>query len=437
MKRTLLFGSILLASNAFANSGAVNQGSSMTTGPSSNSYSVAAGFNNPAMTSLLISKDENFRTSYFPSFGFNLELGEVDNFIEELEELTDILDDPNSTELTTQEVLDRFNSLLIEFGENGYLKNSISLTAPLFPLLMQADFLDGAIGVSIAANATAGISVLDDPLQFDNQNDTFNSATAIYLKAGVEKSVSLTYSRGVPLNAWFNDKGNLYAGVKFKVMNVELSKQVIPLESLESDDLADIIKDEYDQNQVSSTEFGIDLGLVWDAGDYRLGLTLENLNSPEFEYGAVGIGCSGIEEGSSSRSACESAAYFSQVKGDIKARETHVKDAMFRGDILYKLTDRWQITSSLDFAEYNDVIGFENQWLHVATSYDADSWWIPSTRVGYHSNLVGTKTSSASFGMTLFNTLALDVEYGLDTVEIDGTTAPRRVGFALSIEESF
>ncbi|MFV1872554.1 MAG: conjugal transfer protein TraF [Oleiphilus sp.] len=437
MKRTLLVSSILMASQAFANSGAVNPGSSMTTGPSSNSYSVAAGFNNPAMTSLLIDKDENVRTSYFPSFGFNLEVGDANNLVDELEELTDLLDDPDSSGLSTQEALDRFNELLIKFGEDGYVKNSISLTAPFFPLLIQSDMLGGAVGISVAANATAAFSVLDAPLEYSNQNDSFNTATSLYLKSGVEKSVALTYSRDVPLNDWFNDKGNLHAGVKLKVMNLELSKQVIPLENLESDDISDIIVDEYDQNQVSSTEFGIDLGLVWDAGDYRLGLTLENLNSPEFEYGAVGVGCSGIDQNSPSRNACEVAAYFANETGDIQAKETHVKDAMFRADVLYKLTDRWQLTSALDLAEYNDVIGFENQWFHAATSYDADSWIIPSLRFGYHKNLVGSELSSASVGFTLFNTLALDIEYGLETIEVDGTKAPRRAGFALSIEESF
>jgi hypothetical protein len=437
MKRTLLFGSILLASQAYAGSGAVNTGSSMTTGPSSNSYSVSAGFNNPAMTSLMIHEDESLRTSFFPSIGFNVELGDVDNFVEEIEELTDILDDPSSSDLSTQEVLDRFNALLVDFGDNGYLKSSISLTAPFFPLLMKSELLGGAIGLSIEASATGGFGVLDDVLEYNNQNGSFNTATSLYIKSGVETTASLSYSRAVPLNDWFNAKGNLYGGIKLKVMNVELSKQITPLENLDSDDIDGIIQDEYDQNQVSSTDFGIDLGIVWDAGDYRLGLTLENLNSPEFEYGAVGIGCSEIPENTPSRSSCEAAAYFSQVKGDIKARETHVKDAMLRGDVLYKLTERWQVTSALDFSEYNDVIGFENQWLHLATSYDADSWWIPSTRVGYHSNLVGTKTSSASFGLTLFNTVALDFEYGLDSVEIDGTSAPRRVGLALSVEESF
>lgn len=439
MKRTLLCSAIFLASHTHAGSAGVNLGSSLTTGPSSNSYSLSAASNNPAMASLVVDKDESLRMSYFPNLGVALEIGEVDNFIDDLEELTDILDDPNSTSEPVSDVLDRFNGVLVEMGESGYLKNSVALNAPFFPLFIDSDFLGGALGLSISAEAIAGISILDDPLSYNNVANTFETSSAIYLKAGVEKTAGITYSRELPINNWLDMDlgGKLYAGVKVKAMNLELSKQVLALENLESDDISDIIKDEYDNNQVSSTELGLDLGLVWDAGDYRIGMTAENINSPEFKYGEIGNNCSNPDLSPASQTNCNVAAYFAYTKGEIKANETHTKDAYFRGDILYKLTERWQVSSAMDFAEYNDVIGFENQWLHVATSYDADSWIIPSVRLGYHSNLAGTKTSSASMGFTLFNLVALDFEYGLESIEVDGSEAPRRAGFSLSIEESF
>jgi len=439
MKRTLLFGTIFLASQSYASNGGVNLGSSMTTGPSSNPYSMAAASNNPALNALIVDKDENFRTSYFPNFGVNVELGDVDDFIEEVEDLTDIIDDPSLAPIgeSTQQTLDRFNLVLKDLGESGYLKNSAAINVPLFPLYFQADAIGGTIGFSLHAELIAGISILDEELQYNNQNSSFTTATSIYLKAGVEKTFAVSYGRDVPINDWFNEQGTLYAGVKLKAMNMELSKQVIPLESLDSDDIGDIIKDEYDNNQVTSTELGVDIGVAWVADNYSLGLTLENANSPEFEYGAVGVACSSIEENTPRRTNCEAAAYFSQVKGEIDPTETYTKDAMLRADILFKFSERWQLTSAIDLAEYNDVIGFENQWLHVATTYDADSWILPSVRLGYHSNLAGTETSSASLGFTLFNSLALDFEYGLESIDVDGTKAPRRAGFSLSMEESF
>lgn len=432
MKKLIIASSVLMACNAYAGS-SVYTGSAMTLGPSSSSASLSSASYNPAMNSLVISEGESMRMSYLPTFGFNVEIGALDNFADDLEELADIIDDPSSTNDEPSDVLDRFNDVLKRAGEDGYIKFNAGMNAPLLPLYFHSDILNGTIGFDYSVNVQTGLSLLDAELSYNNQNSSFSTASALYLKSGLEQTFAVSYSTEV----FANDFGQLYAGGKFKYINMKLSKQVLPLIELADEEVGDLIRDEYDKNQLSTNDFGLDFGLVWDADSYRVGLTLENINSPEFEYGEVGVNCSDIEENTNPRSNCESAKYFSQQTGEIKAKEVHQKHALMRADALIKLTDNLQFSTAIDLAKYNDIVGDDNQWLHTAFAYNSNSYILPSVRVGYHKNLAGSEVSSVTAGLTLFEIVSLDFEYGLESVEVDGSLAPRRAGFSLSIQEQF
>lgn len=433
MKKLIIATAILVACNANADSSTINTGSAMTLGPSSSSASLSSASYNPAMNSLLLNEGESMRMSYFPTFGFNAEVGEIDNFADDLEELADIIDDPSLTNDEPSEVLERFNNVIQLAGESGYIKINASMNAPLLPLYFYSDTLKGTVGFDYSVNIQAGVSFLASELSYNNQNSSFATASALYLKSGIENTFTVSYGTEV-----FNHAlGKLYAGGKLKYINMELSKQVLPLIELAGEDLSDLVEDEYDQNQYSSSDFGIDFGLVWDAEDYRIGLTIENLNSPEFEYGEIGVNCANIAENTSSRTNCESATYFTQVTGQISANEVHKKNTLMRADALYNISDEFQVSTAIDLAKYDDLIGDDNQWFHAAVAYHSDGYIIPSVRAGYHKNLTGSKVSSITAGLTLFNVVSLDFEYGLDSVEIDDSSTPRRVGFSLSIQEQF
>ena len=439
MKRIFLLSACMVASQAYAGNGGNNLGTSFTTGPSSNAQSVTSAAHNPALASFVVNDEKKLRFSYFPSVSLSVELGEVDNIVEELEDLTDLLDgdDEVYAGLSAQEKLDRFNEVLGYLGDAGYIKNSFKFNAPILPLFFYSDLLGGAIGVGFSVDFQAALSVLDDELSYNPQNDSYATSTSVYIKSGLETSLYASYSRNLETNDWFQERGDLYAGVKVKLMSIDLSKQVLPLETLDSDEIGDIIADEYDNNQTSTTALGIDVGFVWDADNYRLGLTIENINEPEFDYGDVGVNCTTKPENTPSRTACEVAGYFAYVTGDIQARETYTKHATTRVDGLLKLTKRWFVSSSLDLASYDDMVGYENQWFHAATSYDPKGRLLPSLRTGLHKNLAGEQTTSLTFGATFFDLVAFDLEYGLDSIEVDGSSIPRRLGFSLSVEQSF
>lgn len=431
--------SLLISSSAapvVASNSTINLGASMTTGPTSNSASIASGFANPGMLPLMIDEDETFRMSYLPTFGFNVELGAVDNFEEDINDLIDLLEDGSGVQ-SPSETLERFNRVLKEIGEEGYLKFNTALNIPVFPLLYRSDWLGGTFGFGLDSGAQVAALVLDDSLSIAGFNGKFDTNTALYLKSGIEKKATVSYGRQIFDNhPMLDGRGELYAGVKLNLIQMDLSKQVIPLSSLNGKDLSDVISDTYDQNLSKSTNVSVDVGVVWDAEQYRVGLTLENINSPSFDYGEVGVNCIAQGENGIARDQCETASFFVK-QGEISAKETHKKHALMRVDGLYKITSNWVVSGSYDLAKYDDITGFENQWLHLATSFDPSGPLIPALRLGYKKNLAGSELSSAMFGMTLFRLVSLDFEYGLESVEVDGSSAPRRIGLSLSVEESF
>jgi hypothetical protein len=433
-KPGILFGAVLLLGNSAAFGAGTNIGDSMTFGPSLQSNSASSSFSNPAMNSLMLSDQQTWQFSVVPSFGFGVEVGSVDNFADDLDDLIDIIDDPNSTTDSASEVLDRFNGVLGEIGESGYISQSSQFNAPLLPLFYQSDVLGGTIGVNLNLQNQINLSVLDAELFFDDQNGTFSTATSLYLKSGIETTLSVSYGRELFSNL---SKGQLYAGVTANVIHAELSKQVMPLLQLDGAEVSDVIQDEYDNNINATTNVGLDVGVVWNADRYRLGLVVENINSPEFEYGAVGENCAERAENTLARSNCEAAAYFIQSEGEIAARETYTKHARARAEGWYSLSSSWSVSSSMDLAEYDDIIGQQNQWLHLALGYESSRLLLPSARIGYKANMTGAETSSVALGLNFIRHFGLDLEYGLDEVEVDGATYPRRLGFSISFAQNF
>lgn len=415
----------------------VNVGSHLSTGPNSSHFSLYAGTHNPAMAPLVVPADERFRFSYFPSISTSVEIGDVENFADDLDELIDLLDDPDSNTEPVDQVLDRFNTVLARMGEDGYIKNSTNIGLPLAPFYFRVGVVPGTFFVDINQGIQVSASVLDDTLSFNEPLQTFTTDTSIYLKSGIETKYTFGYGQHFEgLEKYMPMKGKLYAGAKLNIYQIELSKQITRLEDLDGEEVADVLEDEYDKNLNSNTGVGIDLGLTWDADWYRLGLRLDNINSPSFEYGDVGKNCESLQENTIERNSCEVSRSFI-ADGRLKGSEKHTKHALLRVDGLMQITDRWFVSSALDIAEYDDIVGYENQWFNLAMSYDPVSNYIPAARIGYQTNLTGTELSSYTFGVTFLKSLNLDFEMSPETAELDGDSAPRKFGFSLSVTESF
>lgn len=438
MNQKLFLSVCVLAASSSAGATIVTPGSTVTTGPTSDGHSLYSATFNPAVAALTVDADEKFRISYFPSISFSNEIGDVNDFADQVDDLIDILDDPSLSEDSVEETLARFNALLGELGEEGYMKFSAQVTAPIFPIYWQPDFIPGTLFSEVSLSTQVKTSILDDELIFDEPKQSFATSTSAYVKSGIQSQVALGYAQ-----ALFDEKkfaaygGRLYGGIKVNLYKLDLSKQVIWLQQLDGEGIEDYVRDEYDNNLESSVNLGLDLGITWVAESYRAGLTLKNINSPSFSYGTVGVNCEQYADASFERNNCEVAGFFANQKGEIKTHEEHTKHLNATVDGTYYLLKNWSISTSYDLATYDDLVGTENQWLNAATAVNTRSYWVPDLRVGYHKNMAGSEISTVAMGLSFFDSLTLDFEIALDEVEVDGNKAPRKVAFSLAFEEKF
>lgn len=425
---------------AIASGNLVNHSTNITLGQSSDHLNLFSGTRNPAMAGLMVDTEngEHFRFNYFLSLSHSTEFGQVDNFIDDVDELIDILDDPSSTTEPVTDLLERFNNIIDQAGVDGYLTTTTGVYLPGFPFYWKPDFLPGTLSFEANIETQINLSVLADELVLAPAKQNFTTATSAYLKSGIQTKLSVGY--GYEVNEWpFAQEHNakLLLGAKFNIYSLELSKQVFQLQLLDGKDVEDLIEDEYKNNRIRSTGIGLDIGAVWIAEKYRLGTSLQNINAPSFDYGTIGTNCERHVTASDQQSNCYITDYFTSTLGYIKAHETYKKAPLVTVDGSYYIRPNWLVSGSAELSSYDDAIGAENQWWSASTSYHATSYWVPSLRMGYRKNLVGNKLDYLNLGITIADTLNADISVSLKNAEIDGQKAPRGVGFAISIVERF
>jgi hypothetical protein len=148
------------------------------------------------------------------------------------------------------------------------------------------------------------------------------------------------------------------------------------------------------------------------------------------------VDCEAFAESSFERGNCEVARYFAN-RGDLKTNEKHTMHPGVTVDGTFYILKNWSVSSSVDLAAYDDIVGTENQWLGASTSFNTKSFWIPDMRLGYHKNLAGSEISTVAVGLSFFDTVTFDAEMGLEDVEVDGSKAPRKIAFSIAFEEKF
>ncbi len=431
MKRLSLAMALIIPFAAHAQPVFHPSGSNLTNGMSSNSPSVISITNNPAAAASTLNREANSTTTaigIISSIGFSTEIGQIDNFSQQVDDLTTQLDRTGLTLAEGNQIISDFNSFLTLAENEGYLIINAAAHVPIMPLMINSETLGGAITFDINVAAQAYLGVLSAPLTYNASTQEMETDSAFYVKGAAILEASVGYSRRV----WNNPHGNLFAGVTGKYYQVGLSKSVIPLIDDTNNDVGDTLSDEFDQNQNTSTGIGIDLGMLWVANNYSVGATLANANSPRFDYGEIGNDC-GLLTGSA-QNYCNAAVTHSSK---IDLTETYTMDAQLRFEAaIHSQNKHWQLHTSYDSNAVYGPVGNEMQWLTLAVGYAPDNW-IPGVRVGYRKNMAGSELSMATFGLTLIKGLNLDMAYGLETVEEDGEKYPRTVALNLGLEMRF
>ena len=403
-------------------------GPNLTDGGASNLWTSLYATRNPAGAEFAIAPESTVRMGVLSSIGVGMEVGPVDNFAEEIDDLIDQLDRDHIPLAEGSALVQRFNALLEPFGRDGYVKVHGGVHVPLFPMLIRSDFGVFTLDANIAGIARLGL--LDSPLTYNSVTETIETASAVYVKGAQLSEAALGFSRPV----WKRDARQITVGGSVRYLHAALSKQVVAIESIDDDDdVEDVLTDAYDANERTSSNVTLDIGAIYSTDAYRLGLTVANLTEPKFEYGAIGVDCHALS--GSAQYNCYTANFFSDR---IALNETWTLErlATLEGALMFA-GGAGALSTAVDLNDVHDPVGDLQQNVVVSLGYKTQTPWLPDVRVGYRKNLAGTKLSTASFGVTFFRRIHLDAAYGLESTEIDGSSMPRNLAINLGFEMSY
>lgn len=424
------------AANAVAGFQGHQPGPLMTLGKTSNPNTLLSLANNPAGAELLIAEDESLRMGYWSSLGMGFELGNLNNVVDDIEELEEILENDNLGINEAAEAEEKFSALLPKLGEDFNMAWDIGVHIPFFPIAIRSDWLGGVVSLDLSTSMLADIRFLDKPIEISLTNDGDYEATtdsALYFKAGNLVTGTVGYGREVWQPPVLDSK--LYAGANINVYHATLNKQVVSFQAAadSDDEIGDIVSDELSENTISTTAVGVDLGLLWKFTNAEVGLTITNINEPEFDYGTLGNDCSQYE-GLRETNCNASLAFQDEINLNEKAvlnAQSTLSGSLHTEDKMFLISGAYDVNSA-----YN-IVGRESQMVSAAVSYFPNSYIIPTLRLSAQKNLVGSELTVVGFGTTLFGMMNIDLSASLDTIEYDDQKLPRYIGFNIGFEEKF
>lgn len=449
----------LLCANAFATPIYHPSGPNLTYGAVSNNQSIISNITNPAAGAAVFTKeDSQYRFGILSSVGFGYEFGQVDNLYDEMDtaqatlDAQQTVDDPTTicdTSMTDAQCADAIatelnatvlapvNVILTGIQEDGYASGFFSGHLPIMPLVISHTGLGGSFVVDVNASTVAKMTFLSDPAALVGDDilaavtaypgsgslvipipDTVTDS-AMVVKAAAIAELALGYSRPVVKT----DAGELMAGFRAKYYMVGLSRTAQRLMSSTGAENTFDASNDY----TKSSGIGLDVGALWVSKNYRAGAWIDNVNKPSFKFNEI------TDADLTADGYTDSAIRAELKKGDEYEMKTqgHLEGAV------YTESQNWVVNVGLDSNAIADPVGNEYQWATLSAGYATDSWWIPGFRVGYRTNMAGSELSYLTTGVTAFKSVTLDLAYSLDSVTIEGETAPRSVIFNLGVELSF
>lgn len=452
--------SFLLCANAFATPIYQPPGPNLTYGSSSNNQSIMSSIANPAAAAAQLSKEDSQYRFGILNIGGGYEIGNVNDLFNQIDATTTKLTAAQTIDTATYNtgaavaayvntnIIAPVNSVTSALQRDGKASVFFGGHVPLTPFVVSRKGWGGSIVLDANVSAIANMSFLADPLAQVSATDpaVIAAATAgtytlpandstLLVKAAVVGEVGLGYSRSIftreapepiegeptpgVLSVSQLKAGELTAGVRVKYYQVKLADNAQKLTSTTTG-----AQDTLDANQTYTTSsgFGLDVGTLWTSKHYRAGAWINNLNSPSFKYNAIDT------------TGYANLAVAAQVNSDLTYE---MKPQLQLEGAIFSESQNWVINGGLDGNAVKDPVGRDFQWATLSAAYATDSWWIPGARVGYRTNLAGSKLSYVTAGLTMFKALSLDVAYGLDSLSYEGKSIPRSAMINLGLQMTF
>lgn len=415
-------------------------------------------------------------------FSIAYELGDVDNFgdrfdnfetqVQEFEDSLDNFgtnnDDDESVIVDLVESGKQAQQSVVDLTQGLYIGLGVKGNALPFPLEITSDALRGSLFLDVDFDVRSNISVLygipddspfsilstdtndynvngdcNDSSDFSGKPFCINSGGDVFSSPGeqveldstslgepsalVQGAFTRTISLGYGTTLSQNRAGTLFFGGRINHFAVELAQTAAGFE----DEMMDTLQDGYKENRHSSTDVGLDAGLVWAGEWYRLGATAVNINGPTFAYSTIPESCGGEKSCELLNDAIE--------RGDISRNRDYEMEPQlsFEGTIQTPGSS-WLLSASADVNSVEGPFGKQfndaYQWATLGAAYQPSAAWLPGARFSYRQNLAGSELSYVSGGLTLLGILSLDAAVATEMVD---DTVPRGVMVSLGLETRF
>jgi|GEM_PF-703524 len=444
-----------------------------TLGNVSTRQTVLSATHNPAAGEYVVKN--TYRWSYLNGAGVGFEVGEVDDLIDSVDMLIEELDRLEEqadvgvvpvTQADIEAVQAEYNGFLVELGQKGNLQLNAQTRVPGFPVAIRNDYIKGVVTLDARAGVDVGVKFIDSPLEiiapvFPETSFRLRTSTFVDLTSLFMTSFSIGYSHDLA-NSYFKRSANdeseelgksslenwlknrfskgddkLLVGLGLNLYKAEMSTQLVAIDQEDTnEELADIISDQYEDNQVSSTDFGLDLGVLWISDKFLVGATWKNINEPRFESSELGINCTSLQTVTAQNNCTIAAQLGASGRIDLKPEYVMENQLSVEGTV-YTENRHWSFSGGLDLNEVAGPVGNDYQWMTLSASFFTDSFWIPSVRAGYRTNLSGSELSYVNTGLTLFGGSHIDLSYALDSVSIDEDDFPRSLAINFGFERRF
>ncbi len=259
---------------------------------------------------------------------------------------------------------------------------------------------------------SGGISLFYNPAN-QNVKLTIDNDSLLLIKAAKVSQFSLAYSR----HAFQSDVGDLYWGIKPTFYRVGLTNAGTRIGDIT--DTEELFDDISNANFIYENGYDVDLGLVWAAPHYQLGASLTSLFEHKYEF----------PELDRRRFSSES------ILNQLNRHEVYVMERQLKLEAgIYTDQRHWSLHAELDANPIEDPMHDDYQWFTLTAGYAADSWWLPSARIGMSRNLAGTGLGYINAGVTVMKFINIDVATTLDTVTLDGTKRLRGANIRLGVQ---
>ena len=482
--------SSLLCANAFATPVYQPPGPNLTYGSSSNNQSIMSSIANPAAAAAVLRKEDSQYRFGIISLGGGYEIGNVNDLFNQIDNSKNTITTPIDTNAmatlylnacgttttcsnpsqfasdiatfinTSAAVTTLNNTVLPALQRDGNASVFFGGHVPFTPFVIARKGWGGSIVFDANVSAVANMSFIEDPL-FINPTTAGNIATnyqaavnscncpnpttytvptipndsTMLIKGAVVAELGLGYSRSIftreasvlaegeqtpgALSASELKAGELTAGVRLKYYQVKLANDAESFKESSTGAQSTLKKT---LTYTTNSGVGLDVGTLWTSKHYRAGAWVNNLNSPSFKYKAIDT------------TGYTNPTIIAQLTTD---RTYTMKPQLQLEGAVYTQSQNWVVNAGLDANAVKDPVGRDFQWMTLSGAYATSSWWIPGARVGYRSNLAGSKLSYVTAGLTIFKALSLDIAYGLDKLTYEGKSIPRSAMINLGLQMTF